>query len=361
MIFHQLKCVLNENLDMATCASVLRALSTGAVNESSSLVQCRGPHLVQSTLLCSQSKVRRASRVYAKFERFEGGREQAVVVNKHEAEAEEQENPDEDVEDTSDSVFPADLEGAIEQSAESTSQFLSAGGKRALVELSLMELENFDTDGAQQQLWDCSRLFVKSVQKRFQNQKIKAIFPDMGAAAYVKFQWKDETIKYGSLNDRKPVTDDDEIIMLIAPDHQMLDQVQKIAYSLLDDDDMQEKPLIMWNPQLFSGDVGIGLNVRRVRNEFLRTFTTVYSLKPLPTGAIFKRYPGLWKIFLDDKQRPGRYLFAREQASKPDAEDLEAILLQGSAPGDEPQVPSFLANAMATMSYLGRFMRALSQ
>lgn len=31
----------------------------------------------------------------------------------------------------------------------------------------------------------------------------------------------------------------------------------------------------------------------------------------------------LWKIFYDDKDRPNRYLLAKEQISKPDAEELE--------------------------------------
>lgn len=46
-----------------------------------------------------------------------------------------------------------------------------------------------------------------------------------------------------------------------------------------------------------SGDVGLGLNVRRMRNEFLSLFTVTYSLRPLGESAsVFRRYPGQWKV-----------------------------------------------------------------
>lgn len=35
----------------------------------------------------------------------------------------------------------------------------------------------------------------------------------------------------------------------------------------------------------------------------------------------------LWKVFSDDKDRPNRYLLAKEYANRPDAEDLEVSSL----------------------------------
>ena len=46
-----------------------------------------------------------------------------------------------------------------------------------------------------------------------------------------------------------------------------------------------------------SGDVGLGLNVRRMRNEFLSLFTVTYSLRPLgETASVFRQYPGQWQV-----------------------------------------------------------------
>ena len=38
-----------------------------------------------------------------------------------------------------------------------------------------------------------------------------------------------------SLNDRKPISDDDDVIILVVPDYQMLSEVQKIASVLAED------------------------------------------------------------------------------------------------------------------------------
>lgn len=148
----------------------------------------------------------------------------------------------------------------------------------------------------------------------------------------------------GSLNDRRPISNDDDVVILILPDHESLSAVENIADILAGDDDTpvrlsmrciscwsywamwlsleysfylafiwntseqsrrvynrkfigrtyvdfdnlivytlswkyfklnysglgQARPMIMWNPRLISGDVGIGLNVRRLRERLLK-------------------------------------------------------------------------------------------
>ena len=57
-----------------------------------------------------------------------------------------------------------------------------------------------------------------------------------------------------------------------------------------------------------SGDVGIGLNARRMRTNFLNRFTVTYSLRPVgDIGTVFRRYPGLWKVFVEEPDLPGRW------------------------------------------------------
>ena len=58
---------------------------------------------------------------------------------------------------------------------------------------------------------------------------------------------------------------------------------------------------------LRSGDVGIGLNVRRMRTDFLSAFTVTYSLRPLGEfGSIFRRYPNQWQV-LCESHNPLRF------------------------------------------------------
>lgn len=232
----------------------------------------------------------KATRTHAKFGMFEGqennedGTTQSISL-----ESQTQGSQEDDQEEEDDSCLPSDLEGAVRQSGEATATFTSSGGMRAIVELLIPQLQFLDDEGAQAELWELSRLFLETLIEGTGNQRVKAIFPDAGAAALLKYRWKDATFGFASLGDRKPVQKEDEIVVMVVPDYQMLESVQKIASELSDD---PPRPLIMWNPRLVSEDVGVGTSVRRLRRTFLSTFSVVYSMRPLPSGAVFRCYPG---------------------------------------------------------------------
>ncbi|KAI9084841.1 hypothetical protein K1719_033247 [Acacia pycnantha] len=291
-----------------------------------------------------------ASRIRAKFEKFQGEPPQDSFREAEPSSA--LENFEDDEED--DSCLPPDLEGAVRQSSQATSLFVSSGGMRAIVELLIPQLQFLDDEGAQVELWELSRIFLDTLIKETECQSVKAIFPDAGAAALLKYRWKDAAFKFASLSDRRPVESEDGIVVMVVPDYQMLEYVERIASNLSND---PPRPLIMWNPRLISEDVGVGVNVRKLRRYFLSTFTTVYSMRPLPSGAVFRCYPGLWKVFYDDKDRPNRYLLAKELISRPDAEDLEMIF--DSAEEEPAQGQSLLDKAAGFISSINRFMKAI--
>ncbi|XP_031270208.1 uncharacterized protein LOC116128601 isoform X1 [Pistacia vera] len=298
-----------------------------------------------------------SSTTYAKFEKFQGEdplEDSSFQTQPQTIQQQEQEQEQEEEED--DSCLPSDLEGAVRQSSEASSLFVSSGGMRAIVELLIPQLQFLDDEGAQSELWELSRTFLDTLIEETGCQKVKAIFPDAGAAALLKYRWKDAAFGFSSLSDRKPVENEDEIVVMVVPDYQMLQYVEKIASNLSDD---PPKPLIMWNPRLISEDVGVGINVRNLRRYFLSTFTTVYSMRPLPTGAVFRCYPGLWKVFYDDKDRPNRYLLAKEFISRPNAEDLE--ILFGDVEANSEDGPSLFSQAASIFSSLNRFMKAISK
>ncbi|XP_021742488.1 uncharacterized protein LOC110708619 [Chenopodium quinoa] len=295
------------------------------------------------------------TKIHAKFDKFEGSEDNPVQLQEEEVQ-EIEEFPDQEIKEEDDDCLPSDLEGAVRQSGQASASFVDSGGTRAIVELLIPQLQFLDDEGAQAELWELSRVFIDTLIEETGCQKVKAIFPDTGAAALLKYQWKDAVFGFSSLSDRKPVEDEDEIVVMVVPDYQMLEYVQKIA-SLLSDD--PPRPLIMWNPRLVSEDVGVGFNVRKLRRYFLRTFSVVYSMRPFPSGAVFRCYPGLWKVFYDDKNRPGRYLLAKELISRPDAEELEYIF--GDAQEKEEEGPSLLARAAGIFSSMNRFMRVISK
>lgn len=295
---------------------------------------------------------RNSSRILAKFEKFEG--DDASQDNLEEAmELQEQAQT---VQEEDDSCLPSDLEGAVRQSSQASALFVSSGGMRAIVELLIPQLQFLDDEGAQAELWELSRIFLDTLIEETGSQRIKAIFPDAGAAALLKYLWKDAAFGFSSLGDRKPVQIEDDIVVMVVPDYQMLEKVQKIVSDLSDD---PPRPIIMWNPRLISEDVGVGINVRNLRRYFLSTFTTVYSMRPLPAGAVFRCYPGMWKVFYDDKDRPNRYLLAQEFVRRPDSEEIEIIF--GNAEEKSEQGPSLFSKAAGIFSSLNRFMRVISK
>ncbi|XP_021898714.1 uncharacterized protein LOC110815301 [Carica papaya] len=296
-----------------------------------------------------------SSRTWAKLEKFQSDspqdnpEESSASSSSYVQQVEEEEEED-------DSCLPSDLEGAVRQSSQASATFVSSGGMRAIVELLIPQLRFLDDEGAQAELWELSRIFLDTLIEQTGCQRVKAIFPDAGAAALLKYKWKDAPFAFSSLSDRKPVKNEDEIVVMVVPDYQMLEYVERIASALSDD---PPRPLIMWNPRLVSEDVGVGFNVRKLRRYFLSSFTTVYSMRPLPSGAVFRCYPGSWKVFYDDKERPNRYLLAKELISRPDAEDLEIIF--GSVEEKSEQGPSLLSQAAGIFSSLDRFMKAISR
>ena len=46
------------------------------------------------------------------------------------------------------------------------------------------------------------------------------VYPDMGTAAMLKHQWEDCAFQLASLGDRRPISNEDEVIIVAAPDPQ---------------------------------------------------------------------------------------------------------------------------------------------
>ncbi|KAL1341539.1 hypothetical protein HN51_028030 [Arachis hypogaea] len=291
-----------------------------------------------------------STRILAKFDKFQG---ETPLDTDTPQSPEPEPYLDRDKEED-DSCLPSDLEGAVRQSSEAAALFVSSGGMRAIVELLIPQLQFLDDEGAQVELWELSRIFLDTLIAETECQRVKAIFPDAGAAALLKYRWKDAQFRFASLSDRKPIESDDEIVVMVVPDYQMLESVERIASNLSSD---PVRPLIMWNPRLISEDVGVGINVRRLRRFFLSTFTTVYHMRPMPFGAIFRCYPGMWKVFSDDKDRPDRYLLAKEFINRPDYADLE--ILFGEDEQKSGQGQSLFGKAASIFSSINRFMKAI--
>lgn len=132
-----------------------------------------------------------------------------------------------------------------------------------------------------------------------------------------------------AITDREPArAGTDDVVVLAAPDPQSLAAAVKAADAARD----AGIPCVMFNPRLVSGDVGIGLNVRRLRDGFLASFATAYALRPVgEVGTVYKRWPGKWQVFVEDESAPGRYKLAGDGEGfdvAPAGEALDLIFSQ---------------------------------
>lgn len=269
-----------------------------------------------------------------------------------------------------DDVLPDSLTGALEDASRATVEALERGVDRCVVEVLLPELWDplsgpvYAEEGDQQRFWKLTRRFLENLAAAQPGKRIRAVYPDVGVAAMLKNQWTDAPFGFASLNDRRPVAEGDDIVVLAAPDPPGADDAIRISQGL-----NEGQSLVMFNPRLASGDVGVGLSIRRMRESFLSRFTTTYSLRPIQdVGSVFRRYPGMWQVFVQDPEVPGRYKLVAERLSRPGGEALDYILMEalGPPPGAEGGQQGsggagFINQLGVTLSGLQRFMRSLSQ
>ena len=123
--------------------------------------------------------------------------------------------------------------------------------------------------------------------------------------------------------------------------------------------------MVLLNPRLASGDAGIGLTVRRMRDDFLGRMTVSYSLRPLPwcNGSVFKSYPGLWRLYLGDDDRPGRFKLVKESPKRPAGDELDDLVSAEFRPvGEDGEAveASPVEKVAGFMLSMQRFMKSLS-
>lgn len=188
---------------------------------------------------------------------------------------------------------------------------------------------------------------------------VRAVFPDAGCAAYLKQRWGDTLpFRLASLNDRLVVQPGDVAVVVCAPDPQGVEASQRVASAC-----GETVACVLLNPRLASGDAGVGLNARRLRDRFVGGFTVAYSLRPFGDGTVFKRYPGNYKVFGPDPDRRGRLLLLSEQLRRPDSEEVADLMLaaSGAAASDAEGGAGVLESLVKTVGSMFRFMSSLAK
>ena len=81
--------------------------------------------------------------------------------------------------------------------------------------------------------------------------------------------------------------------------------------------------VVLLNPTLEDGAVGIGSVARARRKGFLAQWQEAYTLRPFADGALRRAHPGEWELYRLD---PDGFRLAGGFARKPNAEEQAAVL-----------------------------------
>ncbi|KAI5072320.1 hypothetical protein GOP47_0012426 [Adiantum capillus-veneris] len=120
------------------------------------------------------------------------------------------------------------------------------------------------------------------------------------------------------------VWESEKVVLILFPNAECLEKVKTL-------DDDNNRLLLLVNPQWQGGqvisDFGFGAQ-RKVREEFIATFSTVYYLKQLrilgEDVRVMKCYPGNWQVFVVDSMGGSDCIAVEEE--KPSYKKLQELL-----------------------------------
>eukprot|EP01036_Dinobryon_divergens_P028774 gene28774-37775_t len=188
---------------------------------------------------------------------------------------------------------------------------------------------------------------------------LRIFFPDMGAAVLARRDWKMGTAykdenkedQTGAIStqssedvdnsDKEPVVEavivpsciraaniqndplepTDKLAMILCPQYSETDYVKRV----MDMCDFSGVPVVMVNPQLINMDQGYGVRARNIRKTLINSFSTVYKLKTLKTGAIVKEYPYPYTVWGEDSTADGGYKLLKTFESDPTIEEVDEL------------------------------------
>lgn len=264
-----------------------------------------------------------------------------------------------------DDVLPDGLEDSLIKAANATDLALQDGNARVIADVFIPEL--FDplggpmmaNEGDQKRYWDMSKTFSQKLAENT-GGNVRVVYPDAGVAAMLSSQWVDANFRFSSLNDRNPFAEDDNVIVIACADPQGVDKVIEMARKT-----EGTTPLVLFNARLASGEVGVGLSARRLRNEFLSSFVVAYALRPFQGGTVFRLYNEMWKVFIADANESGRFVLLSEMPRRPSGEELENLILdylgEGDSGDDDEDDGNVLAGAAKFVKNLTRFISDISK
>ena len=224
-------------------------------------------------------------------------------------------------------MLPSDLRQAESQALEALQSALAGGGRhRWTVELRFEGLKVLPL---------ALRLAPRL---RDGSPNLRLVFADAGATALARRDGGALAPLILSLSDqeRQPSTEatpqgspapaseeaGTALLLLVAPSPSDYALVEAVC-------DAHPGPVVLLNPSLEDGAVGIGSVARARRKGFLAQWQAAYALQPFANAALRRAHPGDWELYRLD---PDGFRLAARFPQKPTAEE-QAMALSGESGG----------------------------
>lgn len=98
-----------------------------------------------------------------------------------------------------------------------------------------------------------TRRYVESLAAATGATSVKAVYPDAGVAAMLAHNWADRTFAIDSLNARRPVSAEDDLIVICCPDPFGAEECQRTVRQVSEQDEkagVMDRPVVLFNQRL---------------------------------------------------------------------------------------------------------------
>eukprot|EP01035_Chromulina_nebulosa_P018665 gene18665-24411_t len=167
------------------------------------------------------------------------------------------------------------------------------------------------------------------MQTFYPQRTLRIFFPDMGAAALARRDWKMGSIYpevppcvFTSNIQNDPLAETDQIAIIICPRYSEVEYTKRVI------DLCQEKniPCVLINPELVNMDQGFGVRARNIRKDILSKFETTYKLLTLKDGAVVREWPKGYSLWIDDDTKEEGFTLIQSFATDPSRETINELL-----------------------------------
>lgn len=164
-----------------------------------------------------------------------------------------------------------------------------------------------------------------------EGMSLRVLCPDAGATALARRDHPGLAALISSLSDHRRLQQEaaesqenepHPLLLVVGPGPSDYELVEGVCIS-------HPGPVVLLNPTLEDGAVGIGSVARARRKGFLAQWQVAYALQPFANGALRRAYPGDWELYRLD---PEGFRLAGAFPQKPSSEE-QAETLAGEIPG----------------------------